>query len=402
MKIRNPDKIPPPASSPSPPPLLRQLRELPRPIWILAAGMFVNRFGTFVVPFLTLYLTDRGHSEETIWLVFASLAAGGMVASVAGGWFADHIGRRHTMSLALFTAAGSTLLLWRADTPAEWTATAFLCGLTRSLFSPASSPLLTDLTDAENRVTAFALVRWAINLGFACGMAIGGALAKMHYGLLFVGDALTSALFGVLVMTSLPHGVRTGRGESAGWLPALRSMRDNRPFRALVFANVLATLLFCQWGGAVSRFVLDLGGTERHYGWILAWNGLLIGLVELPLSRWCGRFPKRLVVAAGFLICGAGLFVNQFAHAWPVVLVAMTVFTVGEMISMPVSGAYVGELSPEKMRGRYSGVMGLTWGFGNLTAIGGGLLLYRENPALLWTGSLLLGIVAWFILWRAK
>ena len=46
--------------------------------------------------------------------------------------------------------------------------------------------------------------------------------------------------------------------------------------------------------------------------------------------------------------------------------------------------------------------MGLTWGFGNLTAIGGGLLLYRENPALLWTGSLLLGIVAWFILWRAK
>ena len=44
------------------PTLLASLRALPRPVWILFFGTFLNKFGTFVVPFLTLYLTREGYS----------------------------------------------------------------------------------------------------------------------------------------------------------------------------------------------------------------------------------------------------------------------------------------------------------------------------------------------------
>ena len=32
------------------------LRSFPRPVWVLFAGVFLNKFGTFVLPFLALYL----------------------------------------------------------------------------------------------------------------------------------------------------------------------------------------------------------------------------------------------------------------------------------------------------------------------------------------------------------
>ena len=47
-------------------PSLRQnLATLPRPAWILFGGTFINRFGTFVMPFLAIYMKreDRKHRE---------------------------------------------------------------------------------------------------------------------------------------------------------------------------------------------------------------------------------------------------------------------------------------------------------------------------------------------------
>ncbi len=38
-----------------PRPLLDDLRALPRPFWLLLGGMFINRFGTFVMPFLIIF-----------------------------------------------------------------------------------------------------------------------------------------------------------------------------------------------------------------------------------------------------------------------------------------------------------------------------------------------------------
>lgn len=387
----------------SPPPSLRaQLTTLPRPVWILSAGLFINRFGTFVVPFLTLYLTGKGYSEEKVWMVFAAMAVGGLGASLSGGWLADRIGRRNTMALSLFSGSLSMLLLWQADTMPAYLITAALAGFTHGMYHPASHSLLVDVTTPENRVTAYAVVRWAINLGFAFGMALGGVLAKINYSWLFIGDAATSAIFGLIALLTLPHGVRAGSREESRWAPALESMLSNRPFLALFAANLMGVSLFFQWGGAVSRLVIDLGFTEKDYGRIMALNGVMIALCEIPISQWAGRHPRRLIIALGYLFCGLGVFLNGFAGGWGFILFAMAVFTVGEMISMPVSGAYLAELSPEKMRGRYSGAIGITWSLGNMFAIGAGLVLYRENPMLLWSASLGLGMVAALVLWRVK
>ncbi|PYQ28668.1 MAG: hypothetical protein DMF56_15660 [Acidobacteria bacterium] len=48
------------------PTLRENLRALPRPVWILFGGTFINRFGTFVMPFLAIYLTRRGYGDGRV------------------------------------------------------------------------------------------------------------------------------------------------------------------------------------------------------------------------------------------------------------------------------------------------------------------------------------------------
>lgn len=40
--------------------LALDVRALPRPVWVLSAGVFVNRLGAFVWYFLALFLVERG------------------------------------------------------------------------------------------------------------------------------------------------------------------------------------------------------------------------------------------------------------------------------------------------------------------------------------------------------
>ena len=67
--------------------MLSRLRALPRPAWILFLGTFLNKFGTFVLPFLTLYLTQRGFTlsdagEGTAMKWAAEVKLAGPVASM--------------------------------------------------------------------------------------------------------------------------------------------------------------------------------------------------------------------------------------------------------------------------------------------------------------------------------
>ena len=42
--------------------LSENLRALPRGAWILFFGTFLNKFGTFVLPFLAIYMTRLGYT----------------------------------------------------------------------------------------------------------------------------------------------------------------------------------------------------------------------------------------------------------------------------------------------------------------------------------------------------
>ena len=61
----------------------------------------------------------------------------------------------------------------------------------------------------------------------------------------------------------------------------------------------------------------------------------------------------------------------------------MSLFTVGEIIALPVGMAYSSELAPKEYRGRYLGLRGITWGIAGALA-GMGLIIYENLGLTVW------------------
>ena len=305
--------------------MLSSLRALPRPVWILFLGTFLNKFGTFVVPFLTLYLTRQGYSLASAGMAIGAYGVGHLVASLLGGHLADTIGRRKTIVLSMFSAAVAMMLLSQARSlPVIILLTAF-AGLTGELYRPAASALLADLVSPGERVTAFAAYRIAFNAGWAFGPATAGFLTERGYFWLFAGDAATSVLFGVVALFSLPRGVRHPPGE-AGWTEALQAFRTDKRFHQVLIASFAIALVFFQMSSTFGLHVTALGFSAATYGALISLNGVLVVLCELPLTTITRRFAARDVMAAGYLLVGAGFALNLFAHTVPALAACMIVF----------------------------------------------------------------------------
>ena len=174
------------------PTLLASLKALPRPAWILFLGTFINKFGAFVVPFLTLHLTREGYSLGDAGLAIGAYGIGTLIASALGGHLADTIGRRKTIVLSMFSASITMMLLSQARGLPTIIFLTGLAGLTGELYRPASSAMLADLVPAGQRLMAYSAYRMAFNAGWAFGPATAGFLAEHGYFWLFVGDAATS------------------------------------------------------------------------------------------------------------------------------------------------------------------------------------------------------------------
>ena len=383
------------------PPVWRTLRQLPAPVWFIFLGTFINKFGTFVVPFLALHLTRLGFSTREAGLALGAYGVGIFGASALGGHLADTFGRRRTIVLSMLSGAVSMLLLSQVQDFFSLLAMSFLTGLTGELHRPASSALLADLVPERDRVAAFAGYRFAVNAGFAFGPAVAGMLAHYSYLWLFVGDAITSALYGLLALTFLPS--EPGRrlrvanlfhDARRSLIEAGRAAWADRPFVSLVLACFGVGVVFFQLFSTLGLHLKAMGFPEQVYGLVLGLNGAIVVLLEIPMCSVTQRLKARPVIAAGFALiaCGAGLlaFVTS---AWGFAL-GMAVLTLGETISMPVSIALASKMAPEAMRGRYLGIYGLTWAAALTCGPSLGMALFAWHPPALWIACGILGLLS--------
>jgi MFS family permease len=373
--------------------LRENLRALPRGAWILFLGTFLNKFGTFVLPFLAIYMASLGYTTAQAGLAMAGYGIGSLVSSMLGGYLADRLGRRKTIVLSMFSAAAAMLCLSQARSLPMIVLFSGLAGLTGELYRPASSALLADLVPAGQRVTAFAAYRMALNAGFAFGPATAGLLAKKSFLWLFVGDAASSVLFGLVAWFALPAGLRGTRAEST-LRETLQVLHNDRRFLQVLCGVLAMALVFVQAFSTMSLEITRHGFSPAVYGMVISLNGVLIVLCELPLTTITKRFPARRMMALGFLLIGLGFASNGLTRTLPLLAFTTALFTLGEMIAMPISSAYVADLAPAHQRGLYMGTYGMTWSVAFVCGPGLGLLLFSVNPLALWLTCGVFGILA--------
>jgi MFS family permease len=373
--------------------MLASLRALPPTAWILFFGMFLNKFGAFVVPFLALYLTRIGYTLADAGLAISAYGVGNLIASLLGGHLADSIGRRKTILLSTFSGAGAMLLLSQANSLPLIIALSALTGLAGEFYRPACSALLADVVTADQRVTAYAAYRMSFNAGWAFGPATAGFLATKGFFWLFIGDAGTSILFGLVVLLALPRDLPVRRQES-GWGDALGAIRLDQKFQQILLSSFAIAFVVMQMSSTFGVYVTHLGFSAAAYGALISMNGAMVVLCELPLTTITRRFPTHRVLAVGYTLIGLGFAMNALAHTLLALAVCIIVFTLGEMIAMPVASAYVSNLAPAHMRGRYMGMFGLNWALALIIAPAMGMKCLAWHPIAMWLGCGALGLLA--------
>jgi len=377
--------------------LIENLRALPRGAWVLFIGTFLNKFGTFVLPFLAIYMKRLGYTTAQAGLPIGAYGIGILGASLLGGYLADRLGRRKTIVLSMFSAAVAMLCLSAARSLPAIIFFSGLAGLTCELYRPASSALLADLVPAGQRVTAFAAYRMSLNAGFAFGPAIAGLLAKKSFLWLFAGDAATSVLYGIVAWCALPSGLRGTRMRNS-LSDTFRVLREDKRFQQAACSALAVGLVFVQVFSTMSVQIARHGFSAATYGSVISLNGVLIVLFELPLTVLTKRFQPRRTMALGFALIGIGFASNLVANTIPLLVLAVALFTLGEMVAMPISAAYVADLAPEDSRGLYMGTYGLVWALAFVCGPSLGLFLFSISPAAVWCccgalGALAAGII---------
>jgi MFS family permease len=384
--------------------LRQNLRGLPRPTRVLFIGAFVNRLGTFVLPFITLYLTHRGYSVQQAGLGLAAYGVGAIGAQGVGGLLADRFGRRNTIALSMLGGAAFTLSLIWVNGLVGIIVVVVLLGFVAELYRPASSALIADLVAPEARVAAFSAYRLSLNVGWAAGLALGGILAEHSYTWLFIGDATSSIVFAVVALTSLPHGVRTTRHEERrrGHATAGSSIAADHAFLLILGAVFLTAAVFMQNAGTFALYVTDhLHFSTKTYGFLEALNGVIVVAFELPISAWTQHRERTRMIALGAALIGAGFAVLAFVGALPGLLLMVVVWTLGEIVESPATSAFVADRAPEHARGRYQGALGMMYAAAAVASPLIGTTIYHVSPTALWLGCGGVGLVAASLALRA-
>jgi MFS family permease len=392
--------------------MFRTYGTLDRRIWIIAATRAINTMGfSIVMPFMAMYLVEKRHATGAMYGSVYLLAGLAAAASMAlSGEISDRAGRRRVMLLALCTRGLNMVALGTAvlHDASIWILGMLIVtnGILRSMFEPAASAAVTELCPAEHRTAAFGLQRIGVNLGWALGPALGGALAAAHsYGGLFYAAAVITfvAALALSRITEIPRAQAHAHAAPRERLTldvVRAAMRKNPPFFVYLGLVFLGSMMTVQQFSTMSVYLkTELAMPERSIGLLYTINGVLVVLLQVPAVRFIDEGGPRRALVAGpvlyvFAFLGIGLS-STFAQLGA----AVALLTAGEVVFAPALSDMAAHLGDPKHLGRAFGLFGLMQQLGlSMGPLVGGLIYdhARHTHVAMWGlfagGMALLGV----------
>ncbi len=373
---------------------------LSREAWLLSFVSLINRSGTMVIPFLTIYLTEeKGWTlGQASWAMMA-FGIGSVAGSYSGGVLTDRIGYYPVQFWSLLLGGIMFILLQFTEGLWQTCAMIFMVSVSSEAFRPATMSGIGAYSKPENRMRSISLLRLAINLGYAVGPAMGGLLSdSFSWSAVFWADGLTCIAAAFAFRAFLPK-KEPDKVESKTEQANAPSPWKDRRYLAFLMILLLTAIAFMQFLSTLPVFYRqDMGLSKTQIGILTTINGLLIVLLELPLvNQLEGRRHRLDYVRWGALLYGLSYLVFQLPGA-PILiaLLSIVIITFGEILNMPFSNAYAMTRSEPANRGRYMGMFSMTYSVSNIFApLVGMQIAARWGFGILWYAMAGLCVVAY-------
>ncbi len=383
------------------------LKGLPHDMWALFFTSLINRSGTMVIPFLALYLTKKiGVSPAEAGTALLVYGAAAFIAAPLTGKLSDKLGPIKIMKFALY-GSGVLFFSFSFITNYNWIlVTTFFLAAVNEAFRPANLSMITEIVTPPQRRMAFALNRLAINAGMSIGPVIGGFLTLIDYHYLFYANAFASIAAGIYFSSIKWTSISSIKQEAADEkkTQVKFTILNDRYFLFFLLAVIPANLVFFQHLGALPLYIVnDLGYTTAAFGLFGAINTVMIIFLEVPLNNWMNDTPYRKSLIIGALLAGIGFGGFAIATTALSLVIAIVIFTFGEMIFFPITAAYTSEIAPADRRGEYMGYYQMTFSFAFSAGPWLGTVVYQNyGSVILWSGALVFGLITAALMFFVK
>jgi MFS family permease len=314
------------------------------------------------MPFLAVYLSAvRGVSLTTIGALYVVAGLLSLGSQLLGGRMTDSIGPKRVMLIGFVSSVLSSLVLSYlvgvgADT-AYILLTYPVFNLLRGLSGPATSAIVAN-SEIGNLKTGLSLLSIAGNLGFAIGPALGGVLAQdFNYSSVFLLSAAVPVVTSLLTMLYVAGGRLAGYDEGVGRRTAALRWGKDRNLIIFLFLVIGGYLAIGYEIVPISLYVQRfLSFSSEQIGYLFATNGLVIVLLQLPLSSLFFRAKKLAYPLVGAcLLAGLSFILAGLSSTFLEFEGVMIVLTLGEIFMTVPSQTVFTVFSGVRTRGTFQG-----------------------------------------------
>lgn len=366
-------------------------------MWWLAIVILVNRSGTMVLPFLTVYLTHNGFSLQQAGYIMAAFGSGGIVGSFLGGKLTDKIGFHYVQVFSLLLNGVLFFVLGRMQTFTQLAVCIFVLSTLGESFRPANAAAIAAFSTEANRTRCYSLNRLAINIGWTIGPAIGGILASINYQLLFWVDGITCILASILLHLFLsPYNKRIQKEKRVFAGEYITAYSDKVFLKGMFFLFLIGTCFFQLFTMMPIYYKEQLHMNEASIGALLAVNGLIIAFVEMILVYKLEQKKDAIIyVIAGSILMGLSFIFLNTGTLRIIALVSIIMVTFGEMLLFPFINNFWVNRSKEQNRGQYASVYTLSFAMASIVApTMGAQIAQHAGFSILWIVDFCICLVA--------
>lgn len=386
---------------------IKNFEGLSREIWWLSLITLINRTGAMVIPFLSLYLQEGlAFTKSDVGWIMTAYGLGSFTGAWVGGKLCDRVGYYKVILWSLiFTGIN---FLWVMHVQEFWMIcfSFFILIAVADIGRPAIFVALSAYSKPENKTRSLTLIRLAINLGFSVGPALGGILiATVGYTSIFYVDGIT-CLLAAFLMTHVLHPRKVKESDKEVLIENPLPPQKDLPYILFLIALALFGIVFIQYFSTAPLFykeVHQLG--EGAIGLILAMNGLLIVILEMPLIAWMDRKGWSNInnTIAGLLLTGLSFLLLIWESWVGIVVIGMIVATVGEMISFPFSNKFALNRSKKGRQGAYMGWYSMSFSVAHIFGHNSGMQITAYfGFTSTWYFLAVLSLIAWGLLYLAQ
>ncbi|WP_407306175.1 MFS transporter [Desulfosporosinus sp. SB140] len=293
---------------------LSPYRGMPKEIYVIFVARIINALGCFVMPLLTIILTQNiGLSKQMTGLYISISGLLNVPAALIGGKLADTIGRKKVIMLFDGLAIVFYITAGLMKPSLSMAYVLMIAGACMVTAGPAHDALIADLSTPQTRNGAYALSYMGWNIGFSIGPIMGGILYRNHLPLLFIGDALTALIALTLIGYFIPETL--WKTKLAVTEPSRLEKREEGSILAvllkrpiLLYSSIIMmgyNFAYAQWSFMLPMQTIQNfpGAGAEYFGYIAAFNGLVVMLftpIILKITEQISNM-RRMVCGGSFM-----------------------------------------------------------------------------------------------------